>query len=99
MTHALNAWHAEHAYFRQLLDLLREQVDVFHTGEQPNYRLMLDIISYLKDYADHFHHPREDVAFARLAKRRPDIELVLARLVQEHRVIASRTQGSSSSNC
>jgi hemerythrin-like domain-containing protein len=88
MTNALSAWHAEHAYFRQLLDLLQKQVDVLHTGEQPNYQLMLDIISYLQDYADKVHHPREDVAYARLATRCPAIKLTLVRFGQEHRVIA-----------
>ena len=39
------AWPAEHVYFKQLLDLLRKQVDVFHTGKRPNCELMLDIIS------------------------------------------------------
>lgn len=81
-------WHAEHVYFSQLLSLLHKQVDVFHTGQRPNYELMLDIISYLRDYSDRFHHPREDVAFARLAKRCPDLQPALARLSQEHRVIA-----------
>jgi hemerythrin-like domain-containing protein len=84
----VKAWHTEHVYFNRLLDLLHKQVDVFHTGEQPNYELMLDIISYLRDYSDHYHHPREDVAFVCLAKRCPDMELVLARLRQEHRLIA-----------
>lgn len=82
------AWHEEHVYFNQLLSLLRRQVDVFHRGEQPNYELMQDIIAYLREYSDRFHHPREDVAFARLAEHCPDLDLVLARLMQEHRVIA-----------
>lgn len=85
---AIAAWHEEHVYFNQLLSLLRRQVDIFHRGEQPNYELMQDIVSYLRDYSDRFHHPREDVAFARLAARCPDLELVLSRLMQEHRVIA-----------
>ena len=88
MANPIAAWHAEHAYFRQLLALLHKQVDVFQTGKRPNYELMLDIISYLQDYTDKVHHPREDVAYARLAERRPDIKLMLARLGQEHRVIA-----------
>lgn len=88
MTEPVAAWHAEHAYFNQLLRLLHKQVDVFHTGARPNYELMLDIIAYLREYCDRYHHPREDVAFARLAKRCPDLELPLARLRQEHRVIA-----------
>lgn len=88
MTDPIAAWHTEHVYFNQLLALLQKQLDLFHRGEQPNYELMLDIISYLREYSDQVHHPREDVAFARLASRCPDMELVLARLAQEHRVIA-----------
>jgi hemerythrin-like domain-containing protein len=82
------AWHTEHEYFQRLLALLQKQLDVFHRGERPSYELMLDILTYLREYGDAFHHPREDVAFARLAARRPDVELALARLKQEHRVIA-----------
>lgn len=88
MANPIAAWHTEHAYFNRLLHLLQKEVDAFHTGARPNYELMLDIISYLRDYTDQFHHPREDAAFARLAKRCPDMELVLGRLQQEHRVIA-----------
>jgi hemerythrin-like domain-containing protein len=82
------AWHTEHVCFKQLLYLMQREVDVFHTGERPNYELMYDIVSYLRDYGDLFHHPREDVAFARLAKHCPDMKLALARLGHEHRVIA-----------
>lgn len=82
------AWHEEHVYFNQLLALLQREVLVFHTGSRPNYELMSDIVAYLRDYGDQFHHPREDVAFERLAKRVPGVELALARLAQEHRVIA-----------
>jgi len=82
------AWHEEHVYFNQLLNLLRREVDVFHTGARPKYELMYDIISYLREYGDQAHHPREDAAFERLAKRCPDMKLVLGRLEQEHRVIA-----------
>jgi hemerythrin-like domain-containing protein len=49
---------------------------------------MQDIISYLRDCSDHYHHPREDEVFRRLAGRCPELELPLARLQQEHRVIA-----------
>ena len=49
---------------------------------------MQDIITYLRVYSDRYHHPREDEAFRRLAKHCPDLELPLARLHQEHRVIA-----------
>lgn len=85
-------WHTEHVYFGQLLALLRRELDVFHRGDRPNYELMQDVISYLRDYTDQYHHPREDEAFARLARRCPDLELSLVRLHQEHRVIAHAGQ-------
>ncbi len=88
MADPVAAWHAEHEYFGRLLAMLQRQLDVFHTGERPNYELMLDIVSYLRDYSDASHHPREDVAFLRLGRHCPDLALMLARLAQEHRVIA-----------
>jgi len=88
MSNPIAAWHTEHVYFNRLLALLHRQIDVFHSGAQPNYELMLDIISYLREYSDRCHHPREEIAFARLAQRCPDLKLALARLSQEHRVIA-----------
>jgi hemerythrin-like domain-containing protein len=81
------AWHEEHVYFTLLLHLLQKEVDLFREGGVPNYVLMLDIVSYLGDYGDQFHHPREDEAFRRLAPHRPDLQLELARLSQEHRVL------------
>jgi len=82
------AWHTEHVYFNQLLGLLQRQLDLFHRDEELNFELMMDIVTYLRDYSDRVHHPREDAAFARLATRCPDLRLMLARLSQEHRVIA-----------
>ena len=81
-------WREEHAYFKRLLELLHQQADRFARGEKPNYELMLDIISYLRDYGDAVHHPREDIAFERLVERAADLALPVARLRQEHRVIA-----------
>jgi hemerythrin-like domain-containing protein len=88
MMNPVAAWHQEHAYFNRLLALLEREVHVFHTGARPNYALMLDIISYLREYGDQRHHPREDAAFARLAQKCPDLEFPLARLQQQHRIIA-----------
>lgn len=83
----VTAWHEEHVYFNSLLERLQREVYVFHSGGRPNYELMYDIVSYLRDYGDEFHHPREDVAFERLMKRLPGMEIPLGRLAQEHRVI------------
>lgn len=89
MSNPVTAWHAEHARFSRLLDLLDGEVVKFHEGEQPDYELMRDVVHYLRNYSDQSHHPREDVAFDRLAERDPGMRLSVARLQQEHRVIAA----------
>ena len=88
-TKPTSLWHSEHARFARLLDVLEKQLAAFLEGGQPNYRLMLDIVEYLRSYPDRYHHPREDAAFARLVARDPGLKPVVNRLHQEHRVIAS----------
>lgn len=89
MTDPAALWYAEHANLARLLDLLEEQVAVFNAGDQPNYDLLLDIVHYLTHYPDQIHHPKEDVAFARLVKHDPQMKPQIDQLTQEHRVIAT----------
>jgi hemerythrin-like domain-containing protein len=88
MANPIALWHAEHGNFSRLLDVLEEQVVKFHEGESPDFDLMLEIVSYLREFGDRFHHPREDAAFAILVTRDPTLRLPINRLLQEHRVIA-----------
>lgn len=88
MANPIALWHAEHGSFSRLLDVLEEQVARFHEGETPDFDLMLEIVSYLREFGDRFHHPREDAAFASLVTRDPTLRLPINRLLQEHRVIA-----------
>ena len=87
MVDPVAAWREDHAYFSRLLGLLEKQLALFSSGGQPNYGLMEDIVRYLHDFSDQVHHPREDVAFACIAKRNPELARELERLQREHRVI------------
>ena len=87
MADPVAVWHAEHMRFVSLLDFIEQQMSAFHEGKDPDYQLMYDVVFYLHHYADHYHHPREDVAFARLVKRDPGLRLPINRLLQEHRVL------------
>lgn len=89
MSDTITLWHAEHKHFARLLDLLEQQVVAFHADDGPNYELMLDVVSYLRYYPDRLHHPREDVAFARLSERDPRLKPLVDQLQQEHRVIVA----------
>ena len=88
MTSQIAQWHAEHGNFSLLLGILEEQVASFRDGESPDYDLMLEIVSCLREFGDCFHHPREDAAFTILVTRDPQLRLPINRLLQEHRVIA-----------
>ena len=39
MPDTLALWHAEHVNFARLLNLLEDQLSLFHTGAQPDYDL------------------------------------------------------------
>lgn len=87
MADLLHLWHGEHAKFARLLDLLENELRVFHDGGQPDFALMTDIVRYLTEYADAFHHPREDVGFERLKMKDRGMITRVNRLMQEHRVL------------
>ena len=84
MSDPIALWHAEHVNFARLLDLLEGQFDLFHKGKAPNYELMLDIMFYMTHYPDVLHHPKEDLAFARLRKYDADARPIVDRLAEQH---------------
>jgi len=77
-------WHAEHLNFVTLLDLFEAELDRFSRGKAPDYELMLDIMFYMTHYPDVLHHPKEDLAFARIARRDSGAVPIVARLSDQH---------------
>jgi hemerythrin-like domain-containing protein len=84
MSSLVSVWRAEHRAFGALLGLLEQQLELFHEAEAPNYAMMLDIVDYMVDYADRFHHPAEDVVFAKIAERVPAARDSVRELTREH---------------
>jgi hemerythrin-like domain-containing protein len=80
-------WHAEHVNFAALLDLLEAEVDRFSRGQAPDYELMLDIMFYMTHYPDALHHPKEDLAFLRIAGRDPGVRAVVQVLGEQHSLL------------
>jgi hemerythrin-like domain-containing protein len=81
-------WNRDHANFAVLLDLFERQLDLFHEGESPDYDLMSDIMFYMTHYSDLVHHPREDLAFARIKEREPGaVDAVVDELAAQHVVL------------
>lgn len=84
MIDTLSQLRAEHVNFAKLLDLLEKQLGLFHECAVPNYEMMLDIMFYMTHYPDLFHHPREDLAFAKVEKRNGRFQPLVEELVNEH---------------
>ena len=84
MSDPIALWHTEHVNFAALLDLLELHLDRFHRGEPPDYELMLDIMFYMTHYPDVLHHPKEDLAFARIAERDASTRAVVDGLAEQH---------------
>jgi hemerythrin-like domain-containing protein len=84
MSAALAQWHTEHVNFAKLIDVVEAQLDLFHDGATPHYELMQDVMFYLTHYADAVHHPREDLAFARMKAREPRLAPMVDELERQH---------------
>jgi hemerythrin-like domain-containing protein len=84
MPDTLAQWHTEHVNFAKLLNLLEAELDLFHKGDSPNYELMLDIMFYMTHYPDVLHHPREDLAFAKIKKAEKSAGPTVDKLAEQH---------------
>jgi len=89
MTNDIDKLQSEHIDFAKLLDLLEAQIGLFHRGEELDYNLMVDIFYYMTHYPDRFHHPKEDLAFAKLTERDSSTRPAVEELARQHRVIAA----------
>ena len=84
MANTLALWREEHVNFTKLLDILEQQLGLFHQGTSPNYELMLDIMYYMTHYPDVLHHPKEDLVFALIKEREAKIAGRVEALTEQH---------------
>ena len=89
MPDTLAKWHTEHVNFAKLLNLLEAELDLFHRGDSPNYELMLDVMFYMTHYPDVLHHPREDLAFAKIKAREKSAGATVDELSEQHAQLRS----------
>lgn len=80
----------EHRNVERLLGVLERELDVFDQGKRPDYEVVRAIISYFEVYPELYHHPQEDVVFARLSIRDPAAAARIGDLAREHQRGAER---------
>ncbi|MCH9004432.1 MAG: hemerythrin domain-containing protein [Proteobacteria bacterium] len=84
MSNVIAALDRDHANMAKLLQLLESEILAIEVGKTPDYPLLQDIMRYMTQYPDRFHHPKEDVVFAQLVKRDPGARADVEKLVKEH---------------
>jgi len=87
MSETLAALKRDHANIAKLLKILESEILAIEVGKTPDYPLMREIMRYMAEHSDRFHHPKEDLIFAQLLKRDPDVRADAEELIQEHVVI------------
>jgi hemerythrin-like domain-containing protein len=84
----LNDLRDDHRNMGMVLNVLETAI----SATNPDFELVGEIIHYLTIYPDAVHHPKEDIIYAELRFRRPDLANGLDDVVEDHRRIAA--QGS-----
>jgi hemerythrin-like domain-containing protein len=80
----------EHRNIERLLTILERELEVFDRGDRPDYEVIAAIISYFELYPEVYHHPQEDVVFAKLKLRDPAAAAKVGDLAREHQKGAER---------
>ena len=69
MSEAIESLRQDHKNMWKLLDVIEVEFNVFKSGETPDYELLSSALRYCLNYPELYHHPKEDLIFARLQER------------------------------
>ncbi|MCM2358706.1 MAG: hemerythrin domain-containing protein [Geobacteraceae bacterium] len=76
----------EHRLILRMLAVLEQRAELTARGEYDNYRFYLEAVDFIRNYADRFHHAKEeDVLFEALVKNgMPRQNSPVAAMLMEH---------------
>ncbi len=76
----------------KLLNAFERQLAAFDRGATPDYDIVRGVIDYCLTYPDLYHHPKEDLVFARLKLRDPAAAEAVGDLKAEHDALGETTR-------
>lgn len=82
----------EHKYNARLLKVLEDQVGLINQRKKPDAHIMSDVMHYMTNFPDKYHHPKEDLIFEKLVLRDPSSRAAVRRKVQAHKKIGADGQ-------
>jgi len=88
----LKTLRAEHRHMGNVLKLLTEQLEILQQGEPVDGHVLYEIMDYVTTWPDRYHHPREDLIYARVAELDGQAADEVDTLQRDHDVTARRGQ-------
>lgn len=79
----------DHRNMSIVLELIDDVVEHAASGKDPDFELLDEIMRYMTVYPDAVHHPKEDIMYAQLRKKRPDLAEGLDNVPDDHNEIAA----------
>ncbi len=97
MHEILQTLRQEHRNILSLISALEWQVAEFERGNVPDYDAIGANVEYFLNFPDLFHHPKEDLVFAKLRERDPAVAAGVGELRRLHEELGARTREFSAS--
>jgi hemerythrin-like domain-containing protein len=86
----MKALRAEHRHMGTVMHLFAQQLKAIEAGELVDPHVVYEIMHYMVTWPDRFHHPREDLIYARVAEKVPGTADDVDTLQREHDQTAKR---------
>ncbi len=81
---------AEHRHMGSVMQLFAAQLEAIEAGELVDTNVLYEIMHYMVTWPDRFHHPREDLIYARVAEVAPHRADDVDTLQRDHDHTATR---------
>lgn len=91
MSTIMSQLHLDHLNLSRLLEVLKDKLEDLKAGERPDYQLILDVVTYIVDYADAYHHPLEDQIYDYAIHQYPSSKQALSEVEAVHKQIRKDT--------
>lgn len=81
----------DHVNIRRLITVLHNKAEALQNGKSIDFKLLRDVITYLKRDVERFHHFGEGQVYDYCLARNIDNKGVLVQLNEEHKLLESKT--------
>jgi hemerythrin-like domain-containing protein len=89
----MHALRAEHRHMATVMQLFADQLKAIEVGELVDTHVVYEIMHYMVTWPDRFHHPREDLIYARVAEITPSMADDVDTLQRDHDNTAKSGRG------